>query len=177
MSQTNDPNPKEKLLRDALDSYKEEYSELSETWRNLDGKAQGVIAVSGIFLAGMLAFVRALLQSASCTEKWLLTVSAVFLVLNIIFALLVLWVRTVPKAPLGESLETLINDLLNMEDGTEPERLHNFSRDHARMWKTTNLEVQKVNEKKARHLVCAQGMLILAIGCVVFFTLIKVWSL
>lgn len=174
MSQTNDP--KEQLLRDALDSYKEEYSELSEIWRNLDGKAQGAIAVSGIFLAGMLAFVRALLQSASSAEKWLLTVSAIFLVLSIIFALIVLWVRTVPKAPLGESLEILINDLLSMEDGTEPERLHNFSRDHARMWKITNIEIQKVNEKKAFYLVWAQGMLIMAIGTVVLFTLIKVWS-
>lgn len=174
MSQTDDPN--ERLLRDALDSYKDEYSELSETWRSLDGKAQGAIAASGIFLAGMLAFVRDLLRTASCAEKCLLTTSAIFLSFSIVFALLVLWVRTVPMAPLGESLESLINDLLGAEDGTTPERLSNFARDHAKMWKTTNVEVQRVIEKKARNLVWVQGLLVSAIGFAVIFTLIRIWS-
>jgi hypothetical protein len=50
--------PREVLLRDALDAYQKEYRELIDKWRNLEGKAQGVVTVSGIFLAGMFAFIR-----------------------------------------------------------------------------------------------------------------------
>ena len=175
MSETQDPETQ--LLRDTLDAYKEEHSELSENWRNLDGKAQGVIAVAGILLAGMFAFVRTLSQAATCGERWFVTVAAISIMASIALALVVLWIRTVPAAPLGESLEPLVDDLLDSEDGMEPDRLHNLSRDHARMWKSTNVEIQKVNEFKARYVQRAQGVLMLGIVVVVIFTLIKVWGI
>lgn len=166
----------ERLVRDALGAYKEEHSELSEIWHNLDGKAQGTIAVSGIFLAGMLAFVRALSERVILIEKLLFTATVGLLSLSIIFALLVLLVRSVSSAPLGESLDELTDDLLRAEDGTSTERLLDFSRDYARMWKTTNREVEKVNEKKAGHLIKAQILLVVAIGCAVFVTLSEIWN-
>ena len=169
-------DPRERLVRDALDAYKEEYTELSETWRNLDAKAQGTIAICGIFLAGMLAFVRTLSATATTCEQWLLTITAALLGLSIFFALLVLRVQTVQSPPIGESLDTIISELLAAEDGMTPERLLNYSHDQTRMWSTTNRDVGRVNDNKAGNLIKAQYILVGAIGCVVAFTLMKIWG-
>lgn len=169
-------DPRELLIRDALDGYKEEYRELSETWRSHDAKAQGTIAISGIFLAGMLAFVRTLTQTAAHTEKCLLTATAVLLTLSIICCLLVLWIRNVTSAPLGESLAALVKDLLRGEDGIAPEGLLNYCHDQAEMWNRTNQDVEIVNKKKVRHLINAQVLLLLAIGCAGIVTLMEVWN-
>ena len=173
---TETDNQKAQLLQDTLNSYKEDHRELSEIWRNLDSKSQGVITVNGIFLAGMFAFIRGLSQSATCNEKWLLTISAALLILSVVLALVALWVRSVPGAPLGESLQTLVDDILAAEDVPEPEKLNDFMRDHARMWKSTNIEIQKTNELKALFLMWSQGILMLSISVIVIFMLIKVWS-
>ncbi len=46
---------KEQLLASALEAYRQEYKELSESWRSLEAKAQAGVAVAGIFIAGVLA--------------------------------------------------------------------------------------------------------------------------
>ena len=165
------------LLNNALDSYKEEYRELSEVWRNLDTKSQGVIVVDGIFLTGLFTFIQALSHDATYYEyeKWLLTISAVLSILSIGLAMGVLWTRTVPAAPVGESLKTLVDDLLGSGDGMTPETLHNFSRDHSRMWKSTNAEIHIVNNKKAKLLKCSQATVVLSIVAIVALTLVKLW--
>ncbi|MDQ3474098.1 MAG: hypothetical protein M3447_10210 [Acidobacteriota bacterium] len=40
-----------------LDAFLDEYREQTETWRSLETKAQGNIAVAGIFVAGSLAYI------------------------------------------------------------------------------------------------------------------------
>ena len=169
-------DPREALVRDALDAYKEEYRELSDTWRNLDTKAQGTITVSGLFLAAMLAFVRALSSTTTPTEKWLLTITAALLTCGIIFALLVLRIRSVSGAPIGEHLAKLIDDLLAAEDGTSAERLLDYCRDQSQMWNSTNREIEEVNKLKAGYLIRAQLILVAAIGIAAIVTLIRVWN-
>jgi type II secretory pathway predicted ATPase ExeA len=169
-------DPKAQLLKDVLDSYKEEHRELSEIWRNLDAKSQGVIAIDGIFIAAMFAFIRALSESQTCDERWMLMISASLLTISVVLAIRVLWIRSVPSAPVGESLESLVDDLLKLEDGTQTERLHNLFKDHAEMWKSINSKVQEVNESKARLLVIAQGVLLAAILAIVLLTFLKIWS-
>lgn len=174
MSTTNDP--RERLVHDALDSYKNEHRELFETWRSLDSKAQGAITVSGIFLAGILGFIRTLTEATGPTEKWLLTATALLLTLSIIFSLWVLWVRTVERSPLGDALDTLVKDLLETDDDIRPEQLVNYCRDHAGMWSETNRDVDNKNSQKAGRLIMAQVMLALAIVCAATVTLMEVWN-
>jgi hypothetical protein len=40
------------LLQVALEAYKDEYREISDSWRNTETKAQGAVAIAGIFMAG-----------------------------------------------------------------------------------------------------------------------------
>ena len=166
----------ERLIREGLNAYQEEYRELSETWRNLDAKAQGTIAISGIFLAGILAFVRALSTAATSIERLFLAAATALLTLCIVLSLLVLRIRTISGTPAGKSLEILINDLLQVEDGTTSERLLNYCRDQMQMWSTTNHDIEKANQEKADLLIKAQVILVIAIGCAAILTLIKVWS-
>lgn len=172
----NEHDPKTQLLSDVLESYKEAYRELSEIWRNLDTKAQGVIAVDGIFLAALFAFIRVLVEEPTVDEKWMLTILAGLLFISIGFAIRGLWIESVPSAPLGESLDDLIADLIRLPEGTDIERMHNFSNDHASLWKETNSAIHAVNERKARAVMRAQGTLIMALLGTVFFTIYKIWS-
>lgn len=170
-------DPNERLVVDALTAHKGQYKELAEIWRDLDSKAQGTIAVSGVFLAGALAFIRALTAAATTAEKLVLTATAGFLALSIVFALIVLWVRSVRAAPLGGSLDGLVQDLIAADDGTSPQRLLNYYRDQAGMWQVTNRDVEKVNTRKARFLLAGQITLVMAIICAAVVTLMRIWRL
>lgn len=169
------PNGASKLLSEVLASYKEEYRELSEIWRNLDAKAQGVVAIDGILLAAIFAFVRLLSSETPMCERLMITVTAVLLTVSVGFATRVLWIKSVPAAPLGESLEDLVADLLDLPDGTDAQRLEDLTRDHAGLWRDTNAEIAKVNSKKAIAIVVSQTFLLLALLAAVVLTLYKVW--
>lgn len=169
-------DPMAQLLLEVLESYKDEYRELSEIWRNLDTKAQGIIGIDGLFLAALFAFIRVLTAEPTLSEKRMLTISAALLFISVGFAIRALWIQSVPKAPIGESLDSLVSDLLALPDGMEPERLNNLSNDHAGLWKETNKAVQGVNERKAKAIVLAQGAFLAALIESVFFTIYKIWS-
>jgi hypothetical protein len=171
-----EPDPVGSLLKSVLDSYKEEHRELSEIWRNLDAKSQGVVAIDGIFIAAMFAFVRGLGDGSTCNQKWMLTIAASILTISVILSIIALWVRSVPSAPIGKSLESLVTDLMNLQDGTEPERLHNLSRDHAELWRDTNSKIHRVNGAKATLLMTAQIALLVAILVMVLHLSFTIWS-
>jgi hypothetical protein len=63
------------LPRLALENYREEYRDLSETWRSLDTKAQGLGAIAGIFLAALFAWAREMPPTFGRSER-LLVVAA-----------------------------------------------------------------------------------------------------
>lgn len=168
--------PREMLLRDALDAYQKEYRELIDKWRNLEGKAQWVVTVSGIFLAGMFAFIRnPLLQPVRYYEQCLLTASVVLLVFSVISALLVQRLISVQKAPYGELLGTLVNDLINSGE-ISSDHISCYLIEQGTFWKETNLTVQTGNKEKTISLLCAQCFLVLSILCCVFYTIIKIWG-
>lgn len=165
-----------RLLQQAVDACKQEHEELSEQWNALDTKAQGTMATAGIFVAGMLAFINTLSQTATAAQKWFLTGAAVLLALCIVVALRVLAVREVTSAPVGAQLRKLVDDLLGVPGAITPSRLQNFARDHMRMWEAANKDVRDVNASKAKQLACAQWILFAAILCAAVVTLLKTWG-
>jgi hypothetical protein len=169
-------DPSERLIIQALDAHKDEYKELAEVWRSLDAKAQGTVAISGIFLAGVFAFVNDLQANAACVARCLLTATAALLAVSVILALAVLWVRSVSSAPLGESLSVLVRDLLSADDGLSSERLQDYYKDQAHLWKATNEEVDTANRRKAGFLIAAQVSLALGILCGITITFMRIWT-
>jgi hypothetical protein len=168
------PSPYEQLLSATLDTFKSEYEELSEVWRNLDAKAQGNVAVCGIFVAGILAFISDA-QGHSCCQKILLSSTIACLSICVVIAVLVLRVREVVAAPMGERLAELVNDLAAAGDFDDV-RFLNFLADQARLWRDANDQVREVNHKKADCLFASQCLLVIAIGLAITTILFKLWG-
>ena len=100
------------LLIAALDAFKQEYDRLAKTWEQLDLKAQGTVAIAGIFLGGIFAFITNLRPSET-TSKVALILAIVSLVLSVLFSLLALRVREVLDAPGGSDIQQFVRDLRN----------------------------------------------------------------
>lgn len=169
---------RDQLLAGALQSYRDEYKELSDTWRHVEGKAQGTITVSGIFLAAAFAFVRDLTGAGTgLLEKSVLAVAVGTLTATVILAVLSLRVREVVAPPLGESLDEMITDLSGLTHAAEiAERLPRFIGDQLEMWKNANEAVDRVNKGKAGLVAWAQRLLLLSIGLVAVLTGITIFT-
>lgn len=169
---------RDQLLAGALQSYRDEYKELSDTWRHVEGKAQGTITVAGIFLAAAFAFVRDLTGAGTgLVEKSILAVAVGMLTVTVILAVLSLRVRELVAPPLGENLDDLITDLSGVSDAEEiAERLPRFVGDQLSLWKTANEAVDRVNKDKASLVALAQRLLLLAIGLVAALTGITIFT-
>jgi hypothetical protein len=136
-----------------LDSYREEYRELSDNWRSLDTKAQGTAAIAGIFLAAALAFVRELAKGLASFDRALLVLAITTLFLVVLLAVFAMKVRQVEMAPNGEDFERMTDDLLSPELLHElPTRLPALVRDRAKVWRQVNAKVAEQNGRKAELL-------------------------
>jgi hypothetical protein len=103
---------KETLLKLVIESYRDGYKELADAWRNLETKAQGNIAISGIFIGGVFAYIQKVDPQLQQNEKVLLGLAAFFLVVSVIFSVISLKIRTVPAPPLGGFVDKLVTDLI-----------------------------------------------------------------
>ena len=164
------------VLESTLGAYREEYRELSESSRHLEGKAQGTAAISGIFIAAVFAFVQAI--SSITQPVWtqaLLVTALVFLVIGVLLAVLALRVREVAAPPLGKDLETLVTDFLEIEDeGERQNRLPNLIRDQIGIWREVNEQVHEVNKNKAAMVLWSQALLVLSVGAVSILTILVI---
>jgi hypothetical protein len=163
------------LVNNSIEGYRTEYLQLSDTWDKLDSKAQGNIGVCGLFLAGMLAFIRALNESSDGVEKLSLTLICSLLFGSTFFAAKVLRVQDVPSGPVGESLNKLVQDLLRVESPVPSERILNFGKDQTTIWNTVNVEFRNANSAKALNLTRAQWLLQGAVAVAAFIVIYKIW--
>jgi hypothetical protein len=167
---------KNELLRDAIEGYQKEYQELFEVWKNLEGKAQGIITVSGIFLAAMFAFIRNLSGPVKYYEQCLLTISVILLVLSVVSALCAQRLRDVYQAPYGKQLGKVVEDLLNLNE-ISSDIFSRYLVEQNNSWKEVNSNTRYANKKKANSLLVSQLLLVLSILCFVVYTSIKIWSI
>lgn len=168
-------NARETLFKAVLDAYRGEYGELYQTWRNLETKAQGNAAIAGIFLAGLFAFVSDIAPQPPWWQKTLLVVSGCALGLSVLFAALVLAVRTRWSPQVGRNIEALATDLNRLDDDREvAERLPAFISDQVDVWKNGVTELQDLVHRKARNLRLAQLCLAFGVVAIVFVTLLNV---
>src|SRR5229473_5784880 len=151
------------LRRLALETYREEYRDLSEAWRNLDTKAQGLGAIAGIFLAAVFGWTRELPSSFGRCERLQIVASLLLLVSAIIAAVLALLVRRVTAPPLGDETAEMVSDILEKQKAEElPQRLDALYGDQMIAWKDTNGDMRHHNQSKASRLAFGQVALLLA---------------
>lgn len=165
---------KETLRKAVLDSYRDEYKEYADNWRNLETKAQGNVAVAGIFIAGVFAFITKTDSALNEIEKFFFFLAIGFLVSSVIFSIFVLRTRSVPVPPLGSFMDYTVKRLLVVDNADFHERLQRFGSDHFNTWRKVMAETEKAIRLKADRLWIAQILLMGAILTVAILTFIKV---
>jgi glucan phosphoethanolaminetransferase (alkaline phosphatase superfamily) len=162
-------------LREAtLEAYLEEYKKLNETWRSIEAKAQGSIAVSGIFIAAALAFITTANLVLRCHEKILLFIGLSCLIISVILAIITSRTISIIAAPLGSFRAKHTIDLGKVQNEAEQqEYLPILFAEHVAEWKKVIAAVNAVNDRRAATLWLAQLFLILAILAVALLAILK----
>jgi hypothetical protein len=101
---------REWLSEQLLEDFRREHSECVDTWRSLEGKAQVLVTVGGVFLAATFAFARDL-QALGAAPRLLLAASLVLLVGVVFSALKVFRIVSLEKAPLGTFTRQGVHDI------------------------------------------------------------------
>src|SRR5712664_36470 len=115
----NKAEAKDFLCQTALEAFREDYEKLTDTWRTLENKAQGNVAIAGIFIAGAFAFIREISKGTHLYEKILLLLALISLVMAVILSIWTLRIRLVAVPLLGKNVHRLVNDLLRIYETTD----------------------------------------------------------
>jgi len=150
------------LRRLAVETYCNEFKELSDSWRSLDTKAQGLGAIAGIFLAAVFARTRDLPSSFGSCERLILAAATLLLVVAVGAAVLALWIGRTAMAPLGQTAEFIDLILQHAKKDELNEAIENFYNDQITVWKKANGDMRKHIPTKATSITCGQGALVIA---------------
>jgi hypothetical protein len=152
-----------KLIDLGLESFREEFRDLSDTWRNLDTKAQGVGAIAGVFLAALFSWIREPFSNFSQFDKLAILVSILLLITAVVAGLLTLLIRKVAAPPLGEETAKMLKDIIGKyKDEEASARIAAFYNDQVGIWKEANIGFKKGVNIKAFRLSISQVALTLA---------------
>lgn len=149
---------RQKLFDASLDSAKSIYAARVDQWKTLETKAQGTVAVAGIFLGGVFAMARDVKVETGNFERTLLMLTSISLLLAVAAAVLALHVRATPM-PGGKLNETVKRLLLPERTDQLEDRVPRFIGDRARDLHTCASKLATVNKTKAAQLRGAQWFL------------------
>jgi len=146
-----------------------EYSELCETWRDLERKAQGTIAIAGIFAAGIVG----VLRLSSVPDGLLmvfLVLSFLCLIISIIQAILTLFVSEVICIECSvDVIDDAESIFLSGDDEEAKGCIRRFVMNRLVHWKDAIESLDSANRKKAGSLELAQRFLL---ASVVFYAFV-----
>jgi hypothetical protein len=168
---------KQTLRKSVVESYREEYKEYANYWRNLEAKAQGNVAVAGIFIAGSFAFITRADPTLNVAERFFLLLSMGVLFLSVVFSVLVLKIRRLPAPPLGSFADYSVRHILEVNAASFHERLRRFNNDHLNMWRNVTRQMVQALQVKADRLWVAQYLLITAILIVAMLAAARIITL
>lgn len=168
---------KESFEKTLYDSYALEYKGLHEIWRSLDSKAQGTVAVAGIFIGGVFNYIRDIKATNPLTpqyEKNFLAFSVLCLVICVLLSVWALRVREVKEPPIGKDLDQKIKDLLQNEAESDfDDHLKLFPVNRFQEWSVAHDDINKLNKSKATCLWWAHVSLMIAILTVALLSILK----
>ncbi len=175
MSDSPDINDLRRDLRNQiLEAYRDEYKELCFNRQNLDVKAQGNVAIAGIFLAGIFVFIRDV-GKFSCFEKVLLITLIVCLVASVLLSILALIVRKITDANLGNNIKALVERILEESDFEKlKEASAQSPTDQKNLWEKLTPDIRKINTEKGWYLLIGQILLLAAITAAVVVLILRI---
>lgn len=172
------PEVTDALVGLALERAQFEYTECADNWKALDAKAQGTAALTGIFLAALLAFFGREVCSHNLDVHLKVTAVGllVLLILSVVASVLALRIEEFDMPPSGRSTKADVDRLLRLDldgDKLRDERLA-LLKELTDIWLACNDKLDSCNERKGRWIQRAQ--LSLAAAAAVG-TLIVIWRL
>ncbi len=168
---------REKIENTLLEAYRNEYKEHISIWQNLESKAQGTVAMSGVFLAGIFAFIRQLGDQSNDVIRVLLVFAIIFLALSLLSCILVLKTRKRPALPGGAIVEKIVVDLIEgSANNVSASQYLLFIRDQTKAWSRVNMEINKINNDKAKHLWIAHRFIISSLGIVLLIATLNIFK-
>lgn len=171
-----DWNEVRQSLRDnLLESFSDEYSNASETWKALEAKAQSTVTIGGIFLAAAFAYSREL-TAITCCGRVLLIMAIVLLLGSVAFCVAALRIQKIVDPPQGTFAAGAVLQLTDPSKHLDEETLQNFTRDRVTRWKESLESLIARNDEKASLIWTGQiflGSALLPIGV---FTVMRLLS-
>lgn len=176
-------NPKNELLQKIVDDTKEYYSDLQGTWADVERKAQGNVAICGIFLAAVLAYIRQTQVGAHgnaasvCEiEPWLISAAVISLAVSVALSLYVLWVRDVVPPPVASETRRFATDIIEADGSSNSTMRTNLIHDTITTWDITNASMIAANETKAIWLMRSQWALAIGVIAATIITMKAIWT-
>jgi hypothetical protein len=165
------------LAQQQLEALKFSYKDHEDWWRALDTKAQGTVAISGIFLAGGFAFVDQLGHGTPRIILAMLVVAVASLIASIglsVFALIIVPTATLPtaKASMKECREVLAV----MTPDEAHARGTNYLLDQSELWIECIDETAAVGDRKAERIQVAQWLVLAAAVAIALAALLRIFS-
>lgn len=163
----------EEKSNDALiQAYSDEYSRHEEGWNAIETKAQGTIAVAGIFAGFALNYVTDIPSDLALPMRLLVVDIVLLLLVSIVAAALALHVRDYKAAPPGAYYEELVNDyrlVASDGGGTDGYKLL-LQKNELFAWKSAVTDRKLKNDQKAKRVRIAQYCLLGAIALTTVFS-------
>jgi len=170
-----DRNAQDHVRLDAIVSFQEEYKDLYDTWKSIDGKAQATATIAGIFLAAAFAIARDVPATFLPYQRTILVVAIVLLVATVCLCLFGLQIRRISSAPIGENSKQLVEDLLpSLTKRDQGERMSRYIKDRFDMWHLANAEFKRKSARKALWVTLGQIGLVAAIAVATTVTVLSV---
>jgi hypothetical protein len=151
-----------KITERALTAYTDEYREASDIWKTLEGKAQVVITVAGIFLAAVFSF--GVAAGIDLRVKMVLGVTLAALLAALLCALWVLKATTYDVPFDSEATMKKVRELLDpsYHRGESGSRYIELIGQLSGGFADSLRSIYEVNTKKESTLRLAYGLLVLA---------------
>jgi hypothetical protein len=169
---------REFFRKSVITAYQEQYKDMAETWKGLETKSQGNVAIAGIFIAGAFAIIKDILPSLLTVEKVLFSFALGFLVATIVLSILSLQVREVAEPPFGDHHYYLGKLLINALNENEfKEQISNAMNTQILWWQEAVMKAKEIILLKAKYLRTAQSLIMAAAILITALMLSKVFDL
>ena len=163
----------EPTSNDALiQAYSDEYARHEDGWKAIEIKAQGTIAVAGIFAGFALNYVSDMPGDLSSPMRFLVVAVVLLLLASIVAAALALHVRGYKAALPGGYYEELVHDYRQVSsdgDATYTYKLL-LQKNELFEWRKAVADRKSKNEAKAKRVGIAQYCLLAAIALTTVFS-------
>lgn len=144
--------------------YKDEYEKSLDLWRDIERKAQGLIAAAGILLTALFGLVKTDTSPVSTGISLLICMATASLTVSILSAFLVLKTRKISTPPRGEIFEREVSEIKPLlNDPNSDARLTALIEGQFESWRLAVQENRKANEDKAFDLYLGQIFILIAL--------------